>query len=168
MSSLAGVSRFLFPQEIPFQTLQDSTAEKLISGISRQNNFMGQTLFYPSWLLRYYIPRAYTQLREAVRDVFEAGGYLVEDIYRTLSARAERGEVMEPRSLLEHWILNGELSQTEVLTNTVNMLAGGLDTVRNYTPSTPPTHTRMLVLFTMQLHAGSTSSGVALCPPDPT
>ena len=134
------MSRFLFPQEIPFQTQQDGMAAKLISGITRQNMFMGRTLFYPSWLLRYYTPQAYKQLREAVRDVFEAGGHFVEDIYRTLSVKVERGEVVEPRSLLEHWILNGELPHKEVLTNTTNMLAGGLDTVRPHTHTHRHTH----------------------------
>ena len=141
MSLPAGVSRFLFPQEILFQTHQDSAAEKLIQGVRRQNRFMGQTLFYPSWLLRYYVPKGYTQLREAVRDVFEVGGQLVEDIYQTLSARADRGEVVEPRSLLEHWILNGELPHKEVLINTANMLAGGLDTVRQHVHAHTHTHT---------------------------
>lgn len=123
--AMEGMSRFLFPQRIPFQNMSSKMADQLTDGIIRQNSFTGKTLFYPQWILKFYKPKAYLELCDAVRDVYVSGAHFINDTFDSLSTDEES------KSFLAQWKADKKLTQGEILTNAANVFAGGMDTTAN-------------------------------------
>jgi hypothetical protein len=109
--------------------MSSKMADQLTDGIIRQNSFTGKTLFYPQWILKFYKPKAYLELCDAVRDVYVSGAHFINDTFDSLSTDEES------KSFLAQWKADKKLTQGEILTNAANVFAGGMDTVCCYAHS---------------------------------